>query len=61
MESKWLIWSNEHSAWWRANQHGYTYARSEAGRYTFEKACQIVANANYGLDGEPHEAMVRDE
>lgn len=30
----WLVWSNEHSAWWRADAAGYTYKVAEAGRYT---------------------------
>lgn len=42
-----LIWSNEHGAWWRPNSCGYTGDMWEAGRYTKEKAtdvCQKAAN-----------------
>jgi hypothetical protein len=60
-EMKWLIWSNEHTAWWRANHLGYCYSRAEAGRYTFEEACDVVKNANYALSNSPNEAMVADE
>jgi len=34
----WLVWSNEHGAWWRPNTWGYTYQISEAGRYTEAEA-----------------------
>lgn len=34
----WLIWSNEHRAWWRPDCRGYTHRVEEAGRYTFEDA-----------------------
>jgi hypothetical protein len=57
---KWLIWSNEHRAWWRPNGNGYCTLRKEAGRYTYEVALEIVQNANYRLEHEPHEAMVLD-
>lgn len=60
---QWLIWSNEHNGWWRANEAGYTKLRSEAGRYGFERASVIVARANAHLSDKdrPYEAMVRDE
>ena len=59
----WLIWSIEHSAWWRPNKIGYTQKKSEAGAYTFEDACRIVRNANHYLAffEPPKEAMVRIE
>lgn len=41
-----LIWSNEHTAWWKANSWGYTRTLSEAGLYTLEEAKQIVEGAN---------------
>lgn len=31
-----LIWSQRHKAWWRADRAGYTEKRSEAGHYTTE-------------------------
>lgn len=33
---KFLIWSQSHKAWWRAEGNGYTARRSEAGVYTVE-------------------------
>jgi hypothetical protein len=44
----WLIWSNEHQAWWRPNHAGYTPFIEEAGRYEFDVAAKIVADANHG-------------
>ena len=66
VESKaqdWLVWSNEHRAWWRPNRSGYTINLQEAGRYTFMEAGLICRNANYRsgsiLDsGVPPETMV---
>lgn len=55
---QWLIWSNEHRAWWRPNSMGYTIHRAAAGRYTWAEALDIVEGANSGLDKEPNEAMV---
>lgn len=43
---EWLIWSNEHEAWWRPNHRGYTCIIEEAGRYSKAEADSIVANAN---------------
>jgi len=44
MASKpWLIWSNEHKAWWGPNRGGY-YARDAvalAGRYSTAEALEI--------------------
>jgi hypothetical protein len=44
---KWLIWSNEHEAWWRPNGNGYTMLRAEAGEYGFAKAVEICAANTY--------------
>jgi len=58
----WLIWSNEHKAWWGPRKNGYTRTRDDAGYYTFEEALQIVREANMhrSPDQEPYEAMVFD-
>jgi hypothetical protein len=37
----WLVWSCEHDAWWRANDHGYTPYIEKAGRYSLERAMEI--------------------
>ena len=46
-----LIWSNEHRAWWRPNAKGYTVHIKTAGRYTFAKrrwriACAAISSVN---------------
>ena len=40
-----LIWSNEHSAWWMPNSRGYTVSRAAAGRYSLEEATRICLGA----------------
>lgn len=60
-ESKeWLVWSNEHNAFWRPDCSGYTRHYSSAGRYTIENAIRICANARSPIkDGErPNETMI---
>ena len=44
-EHAWLIWSNEHGAWWKPGEWGYTRLIEEAGRYTERRARQICARA----------------
>jgi len=60
-QPQWLLWSIEHSAWWKPNNRGYTRSRADAGRYSFEEACQIVTQANVASGDTPNEAMVREE
>lgn len=47
-----LIWSNEHRAWWGPAHRGYTSLADRAGRYTREEAVKICNGANYGWDGD---------
>lgn len=47
--TRWIIWSIEHEQWWKGNHNGYTEELEEAGIYTYEAACKIVAGANYLL------------
>lgn len=62
---EWLIWSNEHGAWWGPQRSGYTTEVNHAGRYTFEEADEIArarlyrsgASANR-LTGTPAEVAV---
>lgn len=60
MSANWLIWSNEHRAWWGWNGNGYVRSMDKAGRYSFEEANQICKSANcwIGRDGVPQETMV---
>lgn len=55
---EYIIWSEEHRAWWGENRCGYVTKRSEAGRYTFKEALEIVEGANIGLRDIPNEAMI---
>jgi hypothetical protein len=45
-----LIWSEEHLAWWQANKCGYTRSIFEAGRFSQREATEIVKDANAFLD-----------
>lgn len=48
-----LIWSNEHSAWWKPNKQGYTTIIEEAGKYSVNEAKEIAAEANAPQNKEP--------
>ena len=49
-----LIWSNEHKAWWCPDRLGYTPHLINSGRYTREEAIVICRKAMYGWTaGEP--------
>lgn len=47
-KARWLIWSREHTAFWRPLRIGYTVNLDEAGRYDTIEAQGIVANADHG-------------
>jgi hypothetical protein len=51
-----LIWSEEHRAWWRPYARGYTDSIVQAGRYTADRAAQIVRDGNIG--GRFHEIAI---
>ncbi|MEO3869379.1 hypothetical protein ABGB18_11155 [Nonomuraea sp. B12E4] len=55
-----LVWSNEHGAWWRPNRCGYTGDLWQAGRYTEKEAAEICRKAAHGWrEGSlPPEVMV---
>lgn len=42
----WVIWSEEHGAWWAPGGRGYILSLRHAGRYSAEHAAAIVARAN---------------
>ena len=58
-----LIWSNEHTAWWKPRRYGYTNDRSEAGRFALDEALEIVTQANCWTSDSlrPQEAMVPED
>lgn len=41
----WLVWSNEHGAWWAPSSNGYVENVADAGRYTLANARQICEDA----------------
>lgn len=43
-----LIWSNEHYAWWGPGERGYVKAVAEAGKYSRERAIEICKRAMPG-------------
>jgi len=48
-----LIWSNEHQAWWRPDSKGYTLHVDAAGRYERDEAFSIASGARDGwIEGE---------
>jgi len=57
---KYLIWSNEHNAWWRSKEAGYTYQIEFAGVYSREETINICATARDGIrkDRTPTEIPV---
>jgi hypothetical protein len=61
--AKWLIWSNEHRAYWRPNMAGYTTFAKAAGRYTYTQAIEICRDArSHGDDGTPPpETMITED
>lgn len=57
-EEMWLIWSNEHNAWWAPNSLGYTPSITKAGRYTLEDTRARTMHAGPMECGRPSEAIV---
>ena len=54
-----VIWSIEHGAWWKARRTGYTNDLADAGRYTYDTAVHIVADANQNRpSGVCHECLI---
>lgn len=52
MKGVYLIWSNEHAAWWGPNRRGYTTSIGAAGRYSADEAKAIFEQANGHLRPE---------
>lgn len=51
---RYVVWSHEHSAWWRPNSAGYCRDVREAGIYSREEALSI---SHRGRDGWRPEDM----
>lgn len=53
MKTYYVIWSEEHGAWWLPAKMGYTRSLIQAGRYSESEAGKIVENANKYLEQKP--------
>lgn len=49
----WLVWSNEHAAWWGPHRSGYYTDISAAGRYTYAQAMEICGLRSPGSELPP--------
>jgi len=53
--TEYVIWSIEHQAWWPATRMGYVPTLALAGRFSYDEAAAIVAQANIV---KCHECMI---
>jgi hypothetical protein len=53
----WVVWSEEHGAWWGPQRMGYTPRLERAGRYTEAEALAIEARANRYLPAGDYNEM----
>lgn len=54
-----LIWSNEHNAWWRPEGFGYITTLAEAGIYNGDEALRILISSAHGSPpGQPKEVII---
>lgn len=61
MSGYWVVWSEEHGAWWAPGRHGYTRVLVDAGRYTEKEVIDIMNRANRYLPlGEFNELAIPD-
>lgn len=51
-EGKYLVWSNEHRAWWGPDHRGYTRVIERAGRYDRDEAFSIASKRGGGWERE---------
>lgn len=51
----WLVWSNEHRAWWGPNSAGYRLKVEQAGRYTWKDALRCCESHTYSGEKIPPE------
>jgi hypothetical protein len=63
-EPKYLVWSNEHSAWWGPDRCGYTRIIDNAGRYDRAAALSIAGTRDGGWHvrkGNPDEIAIPEQ
>jgi hypothetical protein len=56
--SAYLVWSNEHRAWWRQNGSGYTQDVWTAGRYDEAQAIEACTRRSWEPGRPPPEVKV---
>lgn len=62
-DGPYLVWSNQHRAWWRGDSHGYTDNVKAAGRYSRAEAISISFRGRDGWDspkGVPDELAIAE-
>lgn len=59
MDDIYLIWSNEHGAWWKPRSLGYTQDIRLAGTYDRETAIQVCDGATGDWTSAPAEVPER--
>lgn len=45
----WIVWSNDHEAWWGPKRSGYFTDIASAGRYTYAEAVKICASRSESM------------
>jgi len=60
MTAQYVVWSNEHSAWWGPRRSGYYTHLSAAGRYDRNEAIRICVDARGGrrFNSNPSEVPI---
>ena len=53
----WLVWSNEHAAWWGPNRCNYYTSIESAGRYSLEEAMLICRLRSQTPNSNPTELI----
>ena len=59
-EELWLVWSNEHGAWWGPNESGYYTDIRSAGRYRKEKAMECADSRSHIKRKLPPEVIISE-
>lgn len=53
---RYLIWSNEHNAWWKPNRQGYTPELAGAGEYEEREAVSVICT-DWMWSNHPYETL----
>lgn len=60
VNADWLIWSNEHNAWWGPGHCGYPDDIAAAGGYTLAQAIEICTQRSWMRGRVPPETMIHE-